>query len=174
MASSFQYAAPAPAPARSGGTDLAAWAVVAIVVAIVAAGAGYVVARQDTPGAGDVARSSDLAARTGFARGERSGYADGTRLGRSEANAKVRARVAAERAAATREGYQAGYENGRARAGDPNALPTGGFGATGTYPSMGYEDVLAADLFGSDAPGYSDSAFETMGYGTSAVAPFDY
>lgn len=157
----------APAPGRAGNTDVAAWALVALVVAAVCAAAGWALARQDVPGMGDVARSGELAARGGLMRGEAAGYSEGARLGRREASARARATLLAERRQASREGYDAGYMEGRAKAGDPDAFMAGGM-AGGAYPAAGYEDVLAAGLFGADAPGYSDSAYDGLGYGTAA------
>lgn len=168
----YQYAAPAPTSARSGGTDVAAWALVALVVALVCAGAGWAVARQDTPGMDDVARASDLATRTGLMRGESAGYSEGARLGRREASMRARATILAERRQAAREGYDAGYMQGRSKAGDPDAYIGGSSLAGGAYPSAGYEEVLAAGLFGGDAPGYSSSAYDSLGYGAGATSPY--
>lgn len=165
----YQYAA--PAPARSGGTDVAAWALIALVVALICAGAGWAIARNDTMGIDDLARSSDLAARDGFMRGEGTGYTEGAKLGRKEASVRAKAQIAAERRQASTEGYDQGFMAGRAKAGDPDAYLHGGTGlAGGAYPSAGYEDVLAAGLFGGDAPGYSTSAYD--GYGAGAVSPY--
>ena len=165
----YQHAA--PAPARSGGTDVAAWALVAIVVATICAGAGWAIARQDTPGSSDVARNAELAAREGLIRGEAAGFGEGAKLGRREVALKTKAQMAAERRQAAREGYDTGYSEGRMKAGDPNAFSTAGMGA-GTYPTQGYEDILASGLLGSDAPGYSDSAYDTLGFGTGTSTPY--
>lgn len=166
----YQYAA--PAPAKSGGTDVAAWALIALVVALVCAGAGWAIARQDVQGMDDIARSSDLAARDGFMRGESAGYPEGAKLGRREASMRASATIQAERRQAAREGYDAGYGDGRARAGDPDAfMHSGGLGG-GAYPTAGYEDVLAAGLFGGDAPGYSSSAYDSYGYGAGSSSPY--
>lgn len=166
----YQYAA--PAPARSGGTDVAAWALIAIVVALICAGAGWVIARQDTPSVDEVAQHSELAARDGAMRGEAAGYSQGARLGRREAAAQTKARILAERRQAAREGYDAGYAQGRMKAGDPDAFLHSTGGASGAYPAAGYEDVLAAGLLGSDAPGFSDSAYDSLGYGAGASTPY--
>jgi hypothetical protein len=164
----YQHTAP---PAKSG-TDVAAWALVAIVVAIICAGAGWAIARNDTMGMDDLARATDLAARDGLARGEASGYGEGARLGRREASMRAKAQITSERRQAAREGYEAGWQEGRAKAGDPDAyLGTGGL-VGGAYPSAGYEDVLAAGLFGGDEPGYSTSAYDSLGYGAGASSPY--
>lgn len=168
----YQYAAPAPAAAKSDGTDVAAWALVALVVALICAGAGWAIARHDVMGMDDIARSSDIAARNGVMRGEASGYADGAKLGRKEAAARTKATIAAERRAASHEGYDAGYMEGRAKAGDPDAFASGSSLAGGAYPTAGYEDILAAGLFGGDAPGYSDSAYDSLGYGGGASSVY--
>ncbi len=170
----YQHAA--PAPARSGGTDVAAWALVAIIVAAVCAFAGWAIARQDVLGHDDIARNAALAGQEGFVRGEATGYSQGARQGRREATARTNAQVGAARRQASREGYQAGYAEGRAKAGDPEAFLTGMYGGgAGAYPAAGYEEILAAGLFGADAPGFSDSAFDSYGYGsgisTDYVAP---
>ncbi len=165
----YQYAA--PAPARSGGTDVAAWALVALVVAVVCAGAGWAIARQDNPGRDDVARNAELAARDGFTRGETAGYGEGARLGRKQVAVRTRAQMAAERRQAATEGYDTGFMEGRAKAGDPNAYVSSGAGA-GVYPAAGYEDLMSADLFGSDVPGFSDSAYDSLGFGTGTSTPY--
>jgi hypothetical protein len=165
----YQHAA--PAPARSGGTDVAAWAIVALVVAVICAGAGWAIARQDNPGEGDLQHSAQLASRDGFVRGEREGYGEGARLGRRQVALRTRTQMAAERRQAAREGYDTGFAEGRAKAGDPDAFMYSSAGA-GAYPSAGYEDILAADLFGGDAPGYSDSAYDSLGYGTGVTSPY--
>lgn len=161
----------APAPARSGGTDLAAWALVAIVVAAVCAVAGWAVASQGVVGEDDLTRSTALAAQEGLLRGEAVGYRQGSGQGRREATLRTRTRMDAERRQAAREGYEAGYAEGRAKAGDPFAH-AGSTVGTGAYPSAGYEDILAAGLFGADAPGYSDSAYDSYGYGTGVTTPY--
>lgn len=165
------YTATAPQPAKSGGTDVAAWALVAIVVALICAGAGWAIARNDVMGMDDLSRASDIAARDGLARGEASGYADGARLGRREAAAKAKLQISQERHAGAREGYDAGYQEGRAKAGDPDAYMSAGLPG-GAYPAAGYEDILASGLFGGDEPGYSTSAYDSMGYGAGASSPY--
>lgn len=165
----YQYAA--PAPTRSGGTDVAAWVLVALVVAAICAGAGWAIARQDAPGTSDIARNAELAARDGFARGESSGYGEGARLGRKQVAVRTRTQMAAERRQASREGYDAGFMEGRAKAGDPNAYVSSGAGA-GVYPAAGYEDILAADLLGGDVAGFSDSAYDSLGFGTGTATPY--
>lgn len=159
------------APARSGGTDVAAWALVALIVALVCAAAGWAVASNAVPGTEDVARSSELAALDGLARGEAAGYSQGARLGRRQASMRTRSTILAERRQATREGYDAGYAEGRAKAGDPNAYSVSG-PVGGAYPSAGYEDVLATGLFGGDVPGYSDSAYDSLGFGAGSSTPY--
>ena len=165
----YQHAA--PAPARSGGTDVAAWALVAIVVALICAGAGWAIARNDSPAGGDLDRTAALASRDGFVRGERQGYGEGAKLGRRQVAVRTKAQMAAERRQAAREGYDSGFADGRAKAGDPDAFMYSSAGA-GAYPAAGYEDILAADLFGGDAPGYSDSAYDSLGYGTGIQTPY--
>ena len=166
---SYQYAA--PAPARSGGTDVAAWALVALVVATICAGAGWAIARQDSPSTGDIARNAELAARDGFTRGESSGYGEGARLGRKQVAVRTRAQMAAERRQGASEGYSTGFVEGRAKAGDPNAYMNSTAGA-GVYPAAGYEDLISADLLGSDVAGFSDSAYDSAGFGTGTSTPY--
>lgn len=166
----YQHAA--PAPARSGGTDVAAWALVALIVAAICAGAGWAIARQDAPSMDDVARNAELASRDGYMRGERSGYGEGASLGRRQVAVRTRTQIAAERTAAAREGYDAGFAEGRIKAGDPNAFSYSTAGGAGAYPAAGYEDILAADLFGGDVPGFSDSAYDSLGFGTGTSTPY--
>lgn len=158
-------------PARSGGTDLAAWALVALVVAAVCAAAGWAIGSQGVLGEDDMTRGSALAAQEGLLRGEAVGYRQGATQGRREAALRTRTRIGAERRQAAREGYSAGYAQGRARAGDPDAYASSMAG-TGAYPAAGYEDILASGLFGADAPGYSDSAYDSYGYGTGTTTPY--
>ena len=75
------YQMTAPAQSRPGGMDVASWALVAVVVAIICAGAGWAIAREAGPTQDDLALSADLAGREGRIRGESSGYADGAKLG---------------------------------------------------------------------------------------------
>jgi hypothetical protein len=165
------YTATAPQPVKHG-TDVAAWALVALVVALICAGAGWAIARNDVMGMDDLSRATDIAARDGLTRGEASGYSDGAKLGRREASFKAKAQITGARQQASREGYDAGYQEGRAKAGDPDAyLGMGGL-STGAYPAAGYEDVLAAGLFGGDEPGYSTSAYDSLGYGAGASSPY--
>lgn len=161
------------APAAKGGTDVAAWALVALVVAAVCAFAGWAIAGRDVLDGDDLARNTVLAAQDGLVRGEAEGFRQGSRAGRREATLRTRTQVKSERAAAAREGYQAGYVAGRAKAGDPFAFA----GSTadlssGAYPNAGYEEILAAGLFGADAPGYSDSAYGSYGFGAGTSTPY--
>lgn len=156
-------------PRRSA--DLAAWALVAIVVAILCAAAGWAIARQTVLGDDDVARVSELAARNGVVNGERSGYADGAKLGRKEAALRARTQIDAARREAARTGYDAGFAAGRARAGDPDAYTYSTAGAGATAGSA-FDDAAAADLLASDVPGFSDSAFDSLGYGSGATQPY--
>lgn len=163
----YQHAAPAP----KGGTDVAAWALVALIVAAVCAAAGWAIASGDVLGREDLARNAALAAQDGAIRGESLGYGQGAAQGRREATLRTRTQVDNARRTASREGYAAGYAEGRAKAGDPNAYLNSTAGA-GVYPEAGYEDILAAGLFGADAPGYSDSAFDSYGYGVGVTTPY--
>jgi hypothetical protein len=170
--STYQYAA--PAPARRGGVDVAAWALVALIVAAVCAFAGWALARGDSPSRDEVYRDAALASQEGLQRGQSLGISQGARQGRREASARANAQVSAARQQASREGYDAGYADGRSKAGDPDAYvnSTAGLGASGAYPAADYSDVLAAGLFGGDAPGYSTSAFDAYGYGVGSTTPY--
>ena len=168
--SAYQMTAPAP---RSDNTDAAAWALVAVVVALVCAGAGWAIARQDAPSQADVATEVELAGRESAQRGQRFGYQDGARLGRREAQLTGRTQVLAARRQGTTEGYAEGYREGRSQAGDPDAFMTGGLGGAASNPLPGYEDVLRSGLFGGgDEPGYSSSAYDAYGYGSTATTPY--
>ena len=164
-----------PAQQRGGGTDVAGWALVAVVVAIVCAGAGWAIARNSTPGRDDVARTSELAAREASARGEYAGYRSGAAAGRRETALQTKLAVAQGRASAQREGFNAGFGDGRQRAQNRAYGFDGGYaglGAGGAFPSAGYEDILASGLFGADAPGFSDSAYSGLNYGSSATTGY--
>lgn len=166
---------PAPATAARSGTDVAAWALVALIVAIVCAGAGWAVARQDAPSSEDVAREAELAARESATRGMRSGYSQGADLGRREASFRARLSMLENRRSAAQSGWSAGYAEGRSRAasraGDEEGLFGGASLPGGAYPALGYEDVLASGMFG-DAPGFSDSAYSSFGYGGGVSTPW--
>ncbi|MCW2924275.1 MAG: hypothetical protein JWM98_1679 [Thermoleophilia bacterium] len=167
--STYQVAAPAPSRS-SGGVDVAAWALVALVVAVVCAGAGWAIARQDSPGTADVARTADLAGRDGLVRGQQSGYVQGADQGRREAALRAKGEVATARQQASRDGYQAGYDAGRQR-NDPGYVPSAStFGAGADASSL--PDPLETGGLGADVPGYSTSAFDGYGYGASAQAPY--
>jgi hypothetical protein len=163
----YQQTAP-----RSGNTDVAAWALVAVIVALICATAGWAIARQGTPGRGDLVREADLAARTGLQNGSAAGYRQGAAAGRREAALRARTQVQAAKSQASNEGYSAGYEAGRSRAGDPFAFSssTGVPGSSGSYPADGFEDILASGLFGDDVS--TTSAYDASGFGSSASTPY--
>lgn len=174
--STFQQTGPR---AHRAPTDLTAWAVVALVVAVACAVLGWAIARQSTPSRDDLDRSAQMAARAGAINGERTGYSTGAAAGRRDAGLRTKLQVAQARQAASREGYDAGFGAGRARAaaraGDPDA---GFYGPTtptdAAYPSAGYEDLLASGWGGTpiaDEPGYSTSAYAGYGYGSGALLP---
>jgi hypothetical protein len=165
------YQQAAPAPAR---TDVAAWALVAVIVAIICAGAGWAIARNDVPGRDDLARTSDLAARDGLMRGQATGYAQGAKLGRREAALQSRSAMLAAKAEAQREGYANGYANGRSKAGDPDAYLNTGLGMGAGFAGSSAEDeaLLATGVYGGDVPGFSDSAYDSLGYGSDTSTPY--
>jgi hypothetical protein len=167
--STYQTAAPA-----KQGPDLAAWALVALVVAVVCGIAGWAIASSDVLSRDDLARNASLASQDGLVRGQAVGYRQGAAQGRRVATLRTTAQIQSARAQAQREGFEAGYQDGRAKAGDPNAYlaSSAGAPAAGTYPAAGYEDILAAGLFGEDAPGYSDSAYGAYGFGAGATTPY--
>jgi hypothetical protein len=158
-------------PAK-GGTDIAAWGIIAIIVAVICAAAGWAFARQQAPSRNDLVRAEILSSRSGAVNGERSGYNDGFANGRSIAKAKAAAQVQLAKRSAQAEGWTAGYAAGQARAearaNGGDALMLGSMGAmTSPYTSA---DILSSGLF-DDAPGYSDSAYSTYGYGSTALTP---
>ena len=165
----YQTAAP-----PQQGQDLAAWALVALIVAAVCAAAGWAIASSDVLSRDDLARNAALASQDGLVRGHAVGYRQGAVQGRRVATMRSKAQVGAARRQARRDGYEAGYQDGRAKAGDPDAFLSSSAGApsTGAYPSAGYEDILAAGLFGEDAPGYADSSYDAYGYGTGVTTPY--
>lgn len=164
------YAAPAP---RSK-PDPASWALIALIVVIVCAFAGWMIASSSVLGRSDLAQNATLASQDGLARGHAVGYRQGARHGRRVTSLRTQAQVASVRRQASREGYAAGYQDGRSKAGDPYAFLTGGAAdaSAGAYPSAGYEEILAAGLFGEDAPGYSDSAYDAYGFGAGVTTPY--
>lgn len=170
----YAYSQPQPAQ-HSGGTDLTAWALVALVVALICGGAGWAIARNDTPSSSEVARTSELAAREAATRGETIGYRNGAATGRSENSLRTKLYVAQAQAAAQREGFSAGFGDGRtraqARANGFDSYGLSGLGSTGAYPAADYNDVLASGAF-DDVPGYADSTYSGSGYGTSATTPY--
>ncbi len=168
------YQTAVPAPARSEGHDVAAWALVALIVAAVCAFAGWALARNDSPSQSDVQRSAALASQEGLQRGQALGISQGTKQGRIQAAARVRTQVSAARGQAKSEGYAAGYAAGRSQAGDPDAYlnSTAGIGGSGAYPAADYSDVLAAGLFGGDAAGFGTSAYDAYGYGANSSTPY--
>lgn len=171
----YQQPAPAAVGSRTGGLDVTAWALVALVVAVVCGAAGWAIASQDVLGRDDLANETQLAAREGAARGMTDGYSQGAKSGRAEAGLRARLDLQQTKRSAAQEGYQAGFGDGRsraaARAGDPDAMFGMSSTTSGAYPSMDYSDVLASGLFG-DEPGYSTSAFGEFGYGTGSSVPY--
>ncbi|MBC7460998.1 MAG: hypothetical protein H7287_06515 [Thermoleophilia bacterium] len=172
----YTYSQPQQAPAQqSGGTDVAAWALVALVVALICAAAGWAIARNDNPSRSEVGRTSELAAREAATRGETIGYRNGAASGRADNSLRTKLYAAQARASAQREGYTAGFGEGRTRAQSRasgfDSYGMSGLGSTGAYPSADYGDVLASGAFG-DVPGYADSAYSGAGYGTTGVTPY--
>lgn len=164
---------PVPTTPSRSGTDVAAWALVALVVALVCASAGWAIARQDVPSSAEVTRTSALAAREASVRGMRDGYGQGAAAGRRQASLQSQLEQLRQRGSASRDGWSAGYQDGRSRAAALRGDDADLFGmpSTGAYPSLGYEDVLSAGLFG-DVPGFADSAFTGYGYGTGSTTPY--
>lgn len=174
--STYAQTAPARRAGSGGGTDVAAWALVAVIVAIVCAIAGWAIARQSNPGADDLRRSSYLAAQGGSLQGQQDGYRAGAVAGRTEAGLRAKQQSAMARAEATREGYAAGYDEGRNRAmaradGDSHIGTSSALGAGGAYPAPDYRDILASGAF-ADVPGYADSAYSSSGFGSTATSPY--
>lgn len=172
----YTYSQPQQAPPQqSGGTDVAAWALVALVVALICAAAGWAIARNDNPSRGEVARTSELASREAATRGATLGYRNGAASGRADNALRTKLYAAQARAAAQRDGYAAGFGEGRTRAQSRqngfDSYGLSGLGSSGAYPSSDYSDVLASGAFG-DVPGYADSAYSSTGYGTTGATPY--
>lgn len=162
------------APQNESKQDLTVWALVALIVVMVCALAGWMIASSGVMDRDDLARSASYASQDGQARGHVVGYRQGAAQGRRIATMRSRAQINSARRQAAREGYSQGYQEGRSRAGDPDAFLTGSSfaGVAGTYPSLGYEDILAAGLFGDDAPGFADSAYDAYGFGAGTSTPY--
>lgn len=169
----YTYSQPQQAPAQQSGPDVAAWALVALVVALICAAAGWAIARNDAPSRNEVARTAELAAREASVQGEQIGYRNGAATGRAENALRTKYAVAQAKQQGTADGYGAGYTEGRSRAqarqyGLSSYGLGGSLGAAGAYPSAGYEDILASGAF-NDVPGYASSAFDSAGYGTTST-----
>jgi len=169
----YTYSQPQQAPAQQSGPDVAAWALVALVVALICAAAGWAIARNDAPSRNDVARSAELAAREASVAGESIGYRNGAATGRAENALRTKLAVAQAKQQGSADGYGAGYVEGRSRA-QSRQFGLGGYGlgsslgTSGAYPSAGYEDILASGAF-SDVPGYSSSTYDAAGYGATST-----
>lgn len=168
----YAYQQAAPAPQNKNGVDVAAWALVALIVALLCGAVGWFVASNDVLGRGDMQEQAELAAREGAARGVRAGYSQGAKQGRQQAGLQAQLSIAQGKRTAADEGYSAGYSTGRSRAeARRNGYSTGMMSSYDAYPAQDYSDVLSSSLL-NDEPGYSTSAFDEFGYGTSAGSAY--
>jgi type II secretory pathway pseudopilin PulG len=170
------YTYPQQAPQQKAGTDVAAWALVALVVAVICAAAGWAIARNGSPSRTDVARTSELAAREAAARGATVGYRSGAAAGRRETLLRTQLLKQQAASAATAEGYSTGFTDGRSRA-QARAYGLDGLGLGGvpasSYPSVDSTDLLASGAFGGgDLLGADSSAYSSLGYGSGVSAPY--
>ncbi|MCW2949087.1 MAG: hypothetical protein JWN41_100 [Thermoleophilia bacterium] len=174
MTSATTYAQQTPQQ-QSGSTDVAAWALVAVVVAAVCAGAGWAIARNASPSHTDVAQTADLAAREAAARGATAGYRSGAASGRAETALRTKLLKQQAADAAQYQGYANGFTDGRSRA-RARSYGIDGYagGPVSTYSSLDATDMLASGGLGSDVSGYSDSAFSAYGAGASVSSTSPY
>lgn len=163
----------------AAGSDAATWLLIAIVVAMIAAGAGWLVARQSSPSWNDLEAYSALAQRDGMLAGQQRGYASGARIGRREASLERRLQTLRERPAAYTRGWRAGVDQGRTM-----ARARAGYGVS---PTLGGDDyassALADDLGdyplsydsdpGSWAYGAPGSRLGSLGYGSGGRSYLD-
>ena len=164
----YAYPQTAAAPSRSNGMDVTAWALVALIVAIICAGVGWFAASQDVLGNGDVQTQAELASREAAAAGVQSGYKAGAAQGRREAGLQAQLKLAQTKRSAAQEGFTNGFSDGRQRAAARSNGINSTFGMTSydSYSLDTYTDPYATGLF-DDAPGYSSSAYDEFGYGLS-------
>jgi hypothetical protein len=160
-------------PPRNDSNDLSTWALIAVVVAIFAGVAGYIVASVNTPSWNDVATTSSSEFRMQQMRGNTDGFQKGRKAGAREAKMQGKLDVARRQRSSFNSGYQTGFDSGRdealaARWGEP--IPWSGTADNGGYPEFGSEDLFSTDgssVF-DDVPGYSTSSLSTSPYGGGA------
>jgi hypothetical protein len=176
----IMYAYPQTAPAvqqpgrSNNGIDVASWALVALIVAILCAVVGWFIASHGVLGRGDVQTQAQLAAREGAARGVQDGYGQGAAQGRRQAALRAQLNLAQTKRSAAQDGYSAGFNAGReraaARAGE--SMFGAGMSTYGAYPPQDSTDLMASGLF-DDEPGFASSAYDEFGYGTSTGSAYD-
>lgn len=167
----YQQYAPTQQTRRSG-IDAASWALIALVVALICAGAGWAIASKRVMSQGELQDQSILASREGAARGMQDGYRDGAKVGRREEGLRARLDLQRSKRGAVQDGFNTGFNDGRAR----TEARSSGFDALamsslGSYPSMGYSDALSSGLF-DDEPGYSTSSYSSYGYGANVGSTY--
>ena len=166
-AAPIQFVGAAPA---NRSDERITWALVAVVLVLLAGGAGWLIAANSQPSWGDLDSSARLAEREGAADGRVHGFGQGAKLGRREARASSKVETLSSSKQAWSRGWQSGFEQGREQA---RAKRNGGSlysMGTGAYPEAGYDDVeLQADSLLGDIALQGGNTLDTP-YGGVGVA----
>lgn len=147
---------------RTSSSESTTWLVIALVAALLAAGAGWALARTGSPSWDELARSEAVVREQAAQRGYQRGVRQGARQGGREAGLRSRYEVLAAR----RGAYDSGYSAGRDRAqlesdlGSAGAGLGAGLSLDGGYPES-VDDLLASSSLGADdglgASSYADA-----------------
>jgi hypothetical protein len=161
-------------PNTNSSDERITWALVALIVVLLAAGAGWAIASSTETTWGDLDSTARLAEREGAVEGRQGGFARGAKLGRKEARMNGKMQVLQNRQQAFSKGWADGFRQGRERAlARRNSDSMFTFGMAG-YPDAGYEDVsLSADSLLGDVstPSMASTSLDST-YGTSGLADY--
>ena len=154
------------APQQRSTDDRATWALIAVLVLLVAGGAGWLVARASNPSTGDVENITRVAQQEAALQGRQAGWSEGAKLGRREARLQGEYQALRQQRSAWSSGWSRGLQDGRTQA---NARQDGLDGydpiysgaSADAFPEAGYQDVMN-DLF-TDPPGYASSSLSGTG-----------
>jgi hypothetical protein len=163
------------APAPRAGTDVATWALVALVVALIAGAGGWAIGHVATPTRSEAQIASQTAYQTAHQRGLELGRKTGARYGRKEAKLKRQQMVAKQGQVAYTKGYQSGVKAGKHQRNITNpysntvsSLDTGygGYYASAPYYNAGYSTAYggAGDLGTAYAVGSELESLANFGY----------
>ena len=136
-------------PDRSGNLIMA---LAVLLLAVLAAGAGYVIAQENAPNADEVARYQEIAAQQGYRNGSTTAYETGRQYGRAQQSQLAKYRTAIKNQRAFNRGFVTGKRDGIRSVNDRPRTPrysgyrggySGGYRAP-RYSSYGNSDINSA------------------------------